>query len=479
MHLVALALMPAMPFSDAPVASGSRAEAFAQRGYYFTFSRMPAFGLEAWKRIVDGVAADGGNTVILWIGGGFRSRRFPQTWEYNRDHANVKLDFAKTLIDYCHEKKIAVILGLTPYGYDGVNRMSLSQPSWRATGPDGKPVAKFGFHSWGFNLCPSREGVQEYMTAYAREMCLDFYPNADGLMIESSDYAVCHCKDCGSRFYDREFQFVEGITGSLLARNPKAAVFAYPHYFSGTAVPGMNAKGSRHPFDPKWTLFYTPHSAPPDVALTKQARGAIWSDDSVARRTPSAIRDAARRARREGCTGYLPSFEVFNYVPTEAEEGRSYQIGKRLKPFGFGWLKDGEPPYDELPARVVRIAYREYARDPALSDAAFRDVLGRELFGAASTAQAVDDALFLQELFAEDRTWCQAAPIVSPERMKAEREAGQLSASKRAKYCETLKTVQAVEARHRDRGGRFADLHRVAKWVSDQWTGSPIGLIAE
>ena len=35
-------------------------------------------------------------------------------------------------------------------------------------------------------------------------------------------------------------------------------------------------------------------------------------------------------------------------------------------PLGFGWLEPGDPPYDELPMRVNRIAYREFSRNPDL-----------------------------------------------------------------------------------------------------------------
>src|SRR5207248_8749759 len=59
------------------------------RGYYFTFGRMPTFGLAEWKQIYDRIHSDGGNTVLLWVGGGFRSRKFPVTWQYNRDHKNI------------------------------------------------------------------------------------------------------------------------------------------------------------------------------------------------------------------------------------------------------------------------------------------------------------------------------------------------------------------------------------------------------
>ena len=54
---------------------------FQQRGYYLCFMRMPTFGLEVWRKILDDAAADGANTIILWMGGAFRSKKFPITWQ--------------------------------------------------------------------------------------------------------------------------------------------------------------------------------------------------------------------------------------------------------------------------------------------------------------------------------------------------------------------------------------------------------------
>src|SRR5207249_5309765 len=82
--------------------------AFTQRGYDMTFMRMPTFGLAEWKEMIDCIHADGGNTLLLWTAGGFRSKKFPVTWEYNREHANVKRDFVGELIDYAHGKGIRV-----------------------------------------------------------------------------------------------------------------------------------------------------------------------------------------------------------------------------------------------------------------------------------------------------------------------------------------------------------------------------------
>src|SRR5688500_3393438 len=73
---------------------------FADRGYYLTFMRMPTFGLPQWKQIVDRVHADGANLLLLWMAGGFRSKKFPITWKFNAEHANVRNDFGRELIAY-------------------------------------------------------------------------------------------------------------------------------------------------------------------------------------------------------------------------------------------------------------------------------------------------------------------------------------------------------------------------------------------
>ena len=339
---------------------------FAQRGYYITFMRMPTYDLADWRRIVDGIRDDGGNTLLLWVAGAFRSRKFPITWKYNEEHENVRKDFVRELIDHAHTRGIKVLLGFTPFGYDGVNQYPLEHPETRAIGRDGQPVGKAGIGCWGYNLCPSRPESQRFMLEYVREMAFDFYPNADGLMIESSDYAICHCPDCGPRFFEKEFEFVKRISEEVWAKKPDATIVVYPHYFSGAEVPGFGVRAAKQPFDPRWTLFFTPHSAHLDPDLIKQAKSSLWWDDSPALRRPQDIRAGALRAREAGVTGYVPSLEAYSFVATVAEEGQAWLKGRRQVPLGFGWLKEGEPPYGELPMRVNRIAYREFSRNPDL-----------------------------------------------------------------------------------------------------------------
>ena len=92
---------------------------------------------------------DGGNTFLLWLGGAFRSTAYPITWKWNVEHENVKKDFVRELIDHAHAKGVKVLLGFTPFGYDGVNQYAMLHPELKAIGKYGKPVAPFGIGCWG------------------------------------------------------------------------------------------------------------------------------------------------------------------------------------------------------------------------------------------------------------------------------------------------------------------------------------------
>lgn len=474
MHSILAALVVmAFPAADEPKADGP----FAQRGYCITFMRMPTYDLADWKQIVDGIHDDGGNTLLLWVGGAFRSEKHPITWRYNAEHENVRKDFVGDLIDHAHTKGIRVLLGFTPFGYDGVNQYALEHPELRAIGKDGTPVAPFGIGCWGYNLCPSKPESHRFMLDYVREI-LDFYPNADGLLVESSDYAICHCRDCGPRFFEKEFEFVRAISDELWAREPEATIVVFPHYFSGADVPGFGVKAGKLPFDPRWSLVFTPHSSHPEPDLIKVAKSSLWWDDSPALRGPQEVRAGARRAREIGATGYVPSLEAFTFVATEAEEGQEWLRGRRQVPLGFGWLEPGEPPYEELPMRVRRVAYREFGRNPDLPFERYKEILGRDLFEAASTPQAVDDTLELQAALNFERTWCQPSPLISPERVRAMEGRGELTPEKRAEYRAALGRVADIERRHRvQKSGGERELHRIARWVLDRWEGEAIKLL--
>jgi hypothetical protein len=178
-------------------------------------------------------------------------------------------------------------------------------------------------------------------------------------------------------------------------------------------------------------------------------------------------------------SGYVPSLEAFSYIASEAEEGRNDLVGQRQIPFGFGWLKTGQMPYDELPIRVNRIAYREFSREPNLSMEEFKKRLGRDAFGAQAEAMWVEDLLVLSRVFFVDRTWSQPSRLASPDRMKIDVAAGRVKPQRLAEYRRTLQQIREMAERHgsSDNPGR-REIHRIAKWVADQWSGEETKFLA-
>ncbi len=255
-----------------------------------------------------------------------------------------------------------------------------------------------------------------------------------------------------------------------MARKPNATIVVYPHYFTGTMTPVAGATAAKLPFDPRWTVMFTPHSAAPDAALVAASKDCLWWDDGPSRRTPAEIREGARRARSIGCTGYVPSIESFSYVVGEPEEGQTYLVGRRQKPFGFGWLSDGQMPYDELPIRINRVAFREFSQNPDLAMDRFESILGEELVGTQANSKAVEDALFLNQVLLADRTWSQAAPLADPTRVAAMKEAGTLTDEQRKRLAADLQRVQRIAVDYQSRGDAFAAIARPAKWVADRWS---------
>ena len=129
--------------------------------------------------------------------------------------------------------------------------------------------------------------------------------------------------------------------------------------------------------------------------------------------------------------------------------------------------------------RVNRIAYREFSRDPDLPFERYKDILGREVFGEASTPQAVDDLLTLQAVFATERTWCQPSPLVCLERVRAMKNRGELTTVKRDEYRKALDGLREVEQRRQpSKSNGEKELCRIARWVLDEWEGENDTLLA-
>ena len=445
-------------------------EPFKLRGYYVTFMRMPVMGFPEWKEAIDCFAEDDVNTLILWTAGGFRSKKFPITWQYNQEHANVTNDFVRQLIDYAHTKRIRVLLGFTPFGYDGVNRYPIEHPELKAKKADGTPVDEFGIHSWGWNLCPARDESQRFMREYISEMIFDFYPNADGLLIESSDYNICRCPDCGPKFYESEFRFVKWVSEEVWKRNAQALIFVFPHYFTGQKVPGLDAVAARQDFDSRWGLAFSPHSSPFNADLIRKARESFYWSDAPILGTPGRIADAARVARKNGVSGFIPSMEAFSYVTQHPEGGEPGQVGIRRKAFARDTLADGRMPYRALLARVQRFAFREFSRDPALDSAQFQRDLGKHIFGEAVSAGAAADLLELQRIFTFESDWYWPSPLLEPEFLLARAKRLNWDLPKRTEYRQNLDQLKTIARKYESStNAEEREMSRLAQEVVARW----------
>ena len=482
--------------------------AFAARGYYLTFMRMPAMGLPEWKRAVDCFAADDVNTLVLWMPGGFQSRKFPLTWRYNADHPNVRQDFVRELIDYAHTRQIRVLLGFTPFGYDGVNQMPLEHPDWKAKKADGSPVDEFGIHSWGWSLCPAQPEARLFMQEYLREMIFDFYPNADGLMVESSDYNVCQCAECRARPYEEEFRLAKAISAEVWKARPEALILVYPHYFTGKKVPGLESAAARQSFDARWGLVFTPHSAHFDAALIARAKVSVYSGPEAALGTPAAIAAGAKAAQRHGVKGYLPSFEAFSYVARRPEGGEPSFVGRRRRPLGLDPEREGRMPYDQLLPRVQRFAMREFSREPGLPMETFEQRLAEAFFpngkaasrgdnsnpanGAVEEAvaapqpsaaekdalskddgarrRAIADLLELQRIWNLEADWYWASPLLDPAFFRQRAKRLNWPDEKLRVYQRHLERAREIAACYRDSANSTAkEMARLAGEIVEAW----------
>lgn len=455
---------------------------FSVRGYYMTFMRMPLWGLAEWTEALKCIEKDGGNAVILWMGGGFRSKKFPITWKYNEEHKNVQEDFGRELIEEAHRRGVRVVLGFTPFGYDGVNQYALEHPELKAKKADGSPVDAFGIHCWGWSLCPSRAEAQRFMMEYAREMVFEFYPQADGIMIESSDYNVCRCAECGPKYYEKEFAFVRQISEEVWAKNPKALIAVYPHYFSGKRVNAgseIEAEGAKFDLDRRWTLCFNPHSAHLDREILGRAGASMFWNDAPSLGTPEGIREGARRAKEFGMTGFVPSLEPFSYVMPREEFGAG-GAGERVVQLGLDWMSPEKMSLNELPARVQRLAYEEFTKRPEMEMAVFRKIVGREFFGGAGLeAQEIEasteDLLFLQSCINFQRVWTWASPLVDPKEYERKARDEKWRAANGAEYARRVERLRRIatlgEKEKLTANAAVLEMARIAEFIVRRWEG--------
>jgi hypothetical protein len=267
-------------------------------------------------------------------------------------------------------------------------------------------------------------------------------------LIESSDYNICQCPDCGPKYYDREFAFVKWISEEVWKRNTSATILVYPHYFAGGKIPGMDAVAAQQQFDPRWGLAFSPHSSHFKPELIAKAHESIYWSDAPVLGTPRAIAEAARTARKNGVSGFVPSMEAFSYVTQHTEGGEPSEVGKRRKAFAMDTLGEGRMPYRAMLAHMQRFAFREFSHDPDLEFGEFERRLAKEVFRDDKKIVETRDLLELQRIFTFESDWYWPSPLVDPEFFKLRSEHLQWPAQKFAAYRNNLDRLREIANRY-------------------------------
>ena len=118
-------------------------------------------------------------------------------------------------------------------------------------------------------------------------------------------------------------------------------------------------------------------------------------------------------------------------------------------------------PLNELPMRVNRAAYREYCRNPDLTDDEFRLLLSKSIFGAENPA-AAEDLLFVTDCCFKESQWFKPPPLFTgPEGQQAEKVAVLRKRVDRLRSIAGRYEKSTMEAER--------DLHKIATWIVQRW----------
>jgi len=183
-------------------------------------------------------------------------------------------------------------------------------------------------------------------------------------------------------------------------------------------------------------------------------------------------------------TGFVPSLEPFSYVMPREEFGAG-GAGERIVQLGFDWMPPKKMSLNELPARVQRLAYREFTKNPKLEMAEFRKVVVREFFervkGGEADAEAsakeieglVDDLLFLQSCVNYQRVWSRASPLVDPEQYERKAHDAKWRETNRAEYARRLEQLRKMaklrETKNGATDGTILEMLKIAEFIVRRW----------
>jgi len=243
------------------------------------------------------------------------------------------------------------------------------------------------------------------MREYVREMAFDFYPEADGLFIESSDYAICHCAECGRgsstrvRLRPCHFRRVLGAP----ARRDRGGVSAL-FLRREAALRLHRGRGGQASLRPALDALLHAHSAALEPALIARpaARGGGTRHRAVStsptsepvRRKP-ARRSAAAMCRRWSATA------TWCRRPSSASRGWSADdrfLRLRLAP-------RRHESVSRTAGACHSVGLSRAERQPGLAGPGTARAPGPRTLRPRVQSAQVEDLLFLFQVFNTDRDW--------------------------------------------------------------------------
>jgi hypothetical protein len=127
-------------------------------------------------------------------------------------------------------------------------------------------------------------------------------------------------------------------------------------------------------------------------------------------------------------------------------------------------------PYNTLPVRVQRFAYRVFIHAPELEFADFERQVGEHFFGPSASPAAIADLLALQRIWSHDIDWYWASPLLDPDFFAAHAMRLKWPADKLASYDKDLITLRDIATRYsRAANANALEMSRLAKSVVDRW----------
>ena len=171
-----------------------------------------------------------------------------------------------------------------------------------------------------------------------------------------------------------------------------------------------------------------------------------------------------------------------------SEEFGAGGAGERVVQLGFDWMPPGKMSLSELPARVQRLAYREFTKNPDLEMAEFNKIAGLEFFGSvprvkgdaeAKTSGEIDaltdDLLFLQNCVNFQRVWTWPSPMVDPKHYERKARDVKWREANQEEYARRLGRLRQIaklsEGSKDPANTNLLAMKRIAEFILQKWDG--------